>query len=82
MFQELMPLLRQRTLLLTISWVNADEVCVNVIPRRMKSDKEDESDALMTPLSLTGSARELGQQLSKQLVEFVTGIAVLPQPDF
>ena len=71
MFQELMPLLRQRTLVLTVSWVNADEVCVNVIPQRLKSAEKDDNDVLTTPLSLTGTAAELDQELPKQLVEFV-----------
>jgi PRTRC genetic system protein E len=71
MFQELMPLLRQRSLVLTLSWVSADEICVNVIPQRLKSAEKDDNDALTTPLSLTGTAIELDQDLPKHLVEFV-----------
>jgi len=37
MFQELMPLLAQRTLLLMVSRVHADEISVNVIPQPVKS---------------------------------------------
>jgi PRTRC genetic system protein E len=71
MFQELMPLLRQRAIVLTLSWVNADEICVNVIPQRLKPSDKDENDALTTPLSLTGTATELDQELPKHLLEFV-----------
>ena len=32
MFQQLMPLLAQRVLILTLSRVGDEEICVNVIP--------------------------------------------------
>ncbi len=32
MFEELMPLLAQRMLILTLSRVSDEEICVNVIP--------------------------------------------------
>jgi hypothetical protein len=38
MFQELMPLLAQRILLLTLSRVSEEQICVNVIPKSLKSD--------------------------------------------
>lgn len=34
MFQELMPLLSQRVVILTLSRLSDEEVCVNVIPNR------------------------------------------------
>ncbi len=71
MFQELMPLLAQRILVLTVSRVNVEEICVNVIPRVLKADERDENKALTTPLSLTGTPVELDQEFPKQLVEFV-----------
>ena len=70
-FQELMPLLAQHTLLLMISRVCADGIQVNVIPRRVKSTDTDQSDARLTPLSLTGTPKELEEALPGQLVEFV-----------
>ena len=70
MFQELMPLLAQRVVMLTASRINPDLICVNVIPQRLKSGDEN-NEALTTPLSLTGTPRELDEELPKQLVEFV-----------
>jgi PRTRC genetic system protein E len=71
MFQELMPLLAQRTLLLTLSRVSDEQICVNVIPKPLKSDHRDGDSALTTPLSVTGAPKELDEQLPRQLVEFV-----------
>jgi PRTRC genetic system protein E len=71
MFQELMPLLGQRILLLTLSRVSDEQICVNVIPKPLKSDQQDDGAALTTPLSVTGTPRELDEQLPRQLVEFV-----------
>jgi PRTRC genetic system protein E len=71
MFQELMPLLAQRTLLLMVSRVGADEIRINVIPQRVKSTDADPNDALLTPLSIRGTPKELDEALPAQLVEFV-----------
>lgn len=71
MFQELMPLLAQRTLLLMVSRVGADEIRINVIPQRVKSTDIDQNDALLTPLSISGTPKELEEALPAQLTEFV-----------
>jgi len=71
MFQELMPLLAQRILFLTLSRVSDEQICVNVIPKSLKSDQQDDDAALTTPLSVTGAPKELDEQLPRQLVEFV-----------
>ena len=71
MFEELMPLLKQRVLVVTLSRVSGDEMCVNVIPRPLKSDQHDNNAALTTPLSITGAPKELDEQLPRQLAEFV-----------
>jgi len=71
MFQELMPLLAQRILLLTLSRVSDEEIRVNVIPKSLKSDQRDDDAALATPLGVTGTPKELDEQLPRQLVEFV-----------
>ncbi len=71
MFQELMPLLAQRILLLTLSRVSDEQISVNVIPKPLKSDQQDDGAALTTPLSVTGTPKELEEQLSRHLVEFV-----------
>ena len=70
MFQELMPLLAQRTLLLMVSRVSADEIRINVIPQRSKSADTDQNDALLTPLSISGTPKELDEVLPAQLAEF------------
>src|SRR6266446_5359620 len=71
MFQELMPLLAQRILLLTLSRVSDEQISINVIPKPLKSDQCDDDGALTTPLSVTGTPRDLDEQLPRQLVEFV-----------
>lgn len=71
MLQELMPLLAQRTLLLIMSRVSTDELCINIIPQRAKTSSGDENNALTTPLSLTGTPNELEEMLPGQLVDFV-----------
>ena len=71
MFQELMPLLAQRILLLTLSRVNDEQISVNIIPKPLKSDQQDDGAALTTPLSVTGTPKELDEHLPGQLVEFV-----------
>jgi PRTRC genetic system protein E len=71
MFQELMPLLAQRMLLLTLSRVSDEKICVNVIPKPLKSDQRDDENALTTPLAVTGTPKELDEQLPSQLVELV-----------
>ena len=70
MFQELMPLLVQRTLFLTVSRVDSDTICLNIIPQRGPNET-GENAALTTPLSLTATPQELDEQLSQQLVEYV-----------
>ena len=67
MFVELMPLLKDRTLLLTIARVG-DKVKVNVIPAKAK-DGEDQ--ALTTPLSYTASPEELDAEFGKHLGGYV-----------
>jgi PRTRC genetic system protein E len=72
MFQELMPLLAQRILLLTLSRVSDEQISVNIIPKPLKSDQQDDGGAaLSTPLRVTGTPKELDEQLPRHLVEFV-----------
>jgi hypothetical protein len=51
MLAELMPLLARRMLILTMSRVSDEQICVNVIPKPVKSDPRDDNSALMTPLT-------------------------------
>ena len=71
MFQELMPLLAQQTLLRMVWRVGADGIRIYVIPQRVKSAGADQNDALITPLSIGGMLRELDEVWPAQLVEFV-----------
>jgi PRTRC genetic system protein E len=68
MFQQLVPLLRQRSVLLTVTLLEEDQIRVNVIPKRLA---DSENTALATPLSFTGTAEELDTQLPSALVSYV-----------
>lgn len=68
MFQELMPLLGERVLVLMLSRTNADEICVNVIPKPLKAGERDDSSSVRTPLSLTGTAQELDREFPRAIV--------------
>jgi PRTRC genetic system protein E len=68
MFQQLVPLLRQRSVLLTVTSLEDDQIRVNVIPKKLK---EGENSALTTPMSFTGTAAELDEQLPDAIVSFV-----------
>ena len=67
MFVELMPLLKQRTLLITVARID-EKLKVNVIPAKAK---EGEDEALTTPLSYTGSPEELDLELGQHLAGYV-----------
>jgi PRTRC genetic system protein E len=66
-FVELMPLLKQRTLLITVARID-EKLKVNVIPAKAK---EGEDAALTTPLSYTGSCEELDRELGQHLASYV-----------
>ena len=68
MFQQLVPLLRQRSVLLTVTSLEEDQIRVNVLPRRLA---DGENAALTTPMSFTGTAAELDAQLPDAIVSFV-----------
>jgi len=61
MFQELMPLRPQRTLIITMSLLGDDEIRINVVPKPLQSDQLDDGAALTTPLSVTGAPKELDE---------------------
>lgn len=67
MFKELVPVLRHRAVLMTVTLLEEDQIRVNVVPKKLK---DGDNDALSTPLSVTGSAEELDAQLSSTLVNF------------
>jgi PRTRC genetic system protein E len=68
MFKELAPYLRQRAVLLTVTHLEEDQIRVNVIPQKIK---DGENAALTTPLTVTGSPKELDRDLPATLVSFV-----------
>jgi PRTRC genetic system protein E len=69
MFKELMPLLRQRAVLFTVSHVEGDRFRVNVIPKKII---DGENDALVTPVSVTGTVEDLDRELAQTLLHFVS----------
>ena len=68
MFKELVPILRNRAVLMTATALGDDQIRVNVVPKKMK---DGDNDALTTPLSVTGTAEELDTQLAATLVGYV-----------
>ena len=73
MFTELVPLLKQRVVMITISDVGEGLLRVNVIPRKLEGG-EDENAALTAPLSITGKAEELDRELPGQLASFTESV--------
>ena len=69
MFIELLPILRNRTVMLTIALVNDHTIRVHVIPKRLK-DADSGDCALTTPLTVTGTPEELDREFSGQLIAF------------
>ena len=74
MFSELMPLAAERILLITVSKVDEQTLCVNFVPKQLKSS---ENDALTTPLCLRGTPAELDQHLVEQVRSYVASHAAL-----
>lgn len=68
MFQQLVPLLRQRSVLLTVTALEEDQIRVNILPKKLA---DGENAALTTPMSFTGTAAELDAQLPDAIVGFV-----------
>jgi PRTRC genetic system protein E len=68
MFKELVPVLRDRAVLLTVTLVDADQIRVNIVPKKLR---DGDNEALTTPLSVTGTAEELDSELSSTIVGFV-----------
>jgi PRTRC genetic system protein E len=74
MFAELIPLLRKRSMLLTMSLVEGDTIRATVVPQKAS---ETEDDTITTPLAITGTAEELDRELPQQLIDFVGAHLVL-----
>jgi len=68
MFKELAPYLRQRAVLFTVTHLEDEQIRVNIVPQKLK---DGENVALTTPLTITGTADELDQELPATVVNFV-----------
>ena len=69
MFVELLPILRNRPLMLTLALVGEKAIQVNVIPKRQK-EGDSGDNALTTPLTVTGTPDELDREFASQVVGF------------
>src|SRR6185295_4328129 len=67
LFKGLAPLLVNRTVIMTVAADGKGLLTLNVIPKKVK---DDESDALTTPLCITASPEDLDRDLAAQLREF------------
>jgi PRTRC genetic system protein E len=74
MFSQLMPLVAERTILITVARVDDRTLCVNFVPKQLKTV---ENDALSTPLCVTGAPEELDRELVAQLKVYVAGHVAL-----
>ena len=84
MFKELLPLLRQRAVLMTVCVVEDGSLRVNIMPKKTGTEDAakggaDSNTALTTPLSVTGTAEELDRDLPQAIVEFVASHLTLKQ---
>jgi PRTRC genetic system protein E len=70
MFKELAPLLTERSLILTVTAGEGDQVHVTITPQLGKED----SKALSQPLSVSGTAEELDASLAENLVAYTAEI--------
>jgi PRTRC genetic system protein E len=68
MFSELMPLLAERTVLITVARESDTVIRATVIPKRII---ENENAALSTPLSFVGAPEELDRDFAKELAAYV-----------
>lgn len=67
MFTELMPLLAERTVLITVAQESDSTIRLNVCPKRTR---ESENIALSTPLSFVGTPEELDRDFAKELAAY------------
>jgi len=79
MFRELMPLLKERTVMLTIARLDEATVRVCVIPKRVKevAGEDTAETAQCTPLMVTGNVDELDRDFSTELSRYTTSMITL-----
>jgi len=68
MFTELMPLLADRTVLITVARESDTTLRATAVPKRAR---EGENAALSTPLSFIGTPEELDRDFGRALAEYV-----------
>ena len=68
MFTELIPLLTERTVLITVARESDTTIRATVVPKR---NSESEIAALSTPLSFVGTPEELDRDFGRTLAEYV-----------
>jgi PRTRC genetic system protein E len=68
LFSQLMPMLSNRTVILTVAATDREVLTVSIIPKKLK---DDENEVLSVPLCATGTAEELDRDLPRQLRDFV-----------
>ena len=70
MFTELLPVLQDTMVTVTISRIDDQLLRVNIIPKRKSAKESDAENALCTPLTVTATAAELDQDLAREVVSF------------
>ncbi len=68
MFKELMPMLTQRAVTITVSQIDQNTIRANFVPKRLS---ESENEALTTPLTFTGTPQELDSDMAAHLADYV-----------
>ena len=79
MFRELMPLLKERTVMMTLSRIDDATIRVCVIPKRLKEDNKEtgQENALCAPLAVTGTVDELDREFGGQLSRYSSSVITL-----
>lgn len=79
MFRELMPLLKERTVMMTLSRIDDATIRVCVIPKRLKEDNKEtgQESALCAPLAITGTVEELDREFGGQLSRYSSSVVTL-----
>ncbi len=79
MFRELMPLLKGRTVMMTLSRIDDATIRVCVIPKRLKEDGKEtpQENALCAPLAVTGTVDDLDREFGSQLTRYSSSVVAL-----
>ena len=79
MFRELMPLLKERTVMMTLSRIDDTTIRVCVIPKRLKEDGKEtrQENALCAPLAVTGTVDDLDREFGDQLSRYTSSVVTL-----